>query len=343
MLVKTERRRLFKVIHYLNALTTALLCQFASHSAWSDIQQTAQTTAPLPVQNMYPPMLRFYDPLPSSALQAYSESLGIELLQTYSSIYEFDALPDGKLLVDMELYSLNLKLTRAFTSKTELALTVPLYYAYDGFMDSFLRDYHSTFGFPNGGRELRPDDEFVYFYNDPDGSESWQGQEGWEVGNLAISLRHHLISGEGWSAALLGGITLPTGSRKRGWGTGKPDIAIGGVVSWLSSNWFGHVEGHLLHPFATGSTATAYRDYARLSSTLGYRLSDRWSLMAQVQGGSSPYDTSLQQLDDTPWLVTFGARVAYSKASSLTLAFTEDITHETTTDFTVTVGLKFDL
>lgn len=341
--MRTDRHRFFKVTRLLHVLTAVLLCQFASHPAWPDIQQRAQTTAPLPVQNMYPPMVRFYEPIPSSALQPYSESFGIELLQNYSSIYEFDALPDGKLLIDMELYSLNLKLTHAFTSKTEFTLTVPLYYAYNGFMDGFLRDYHSTFGFPNAGRELRPDDEFGYFYNDPDGSESWSGVEGWEVGNLAISLRRHLISGEGWSAALLGGFTLPTGSRKHGWGTGKPDIAIGTVASWLSGNWFGHVEGHLLHPFATGSTATAYRDYARLSSTLGYRLGDRWSLMAQVQGGSSPYDTSLQQLDDSPWLATFGARMAYSKARSLTLAFTEDMTHETTTDFTLTVGLEFDL
>ncbi len=349
VLVRTDRHRSFKVIPRLYVLTAAILCQFATSPAWPDAQQSTRATqstlatAPLPVQNFYPPMLRFYEPLPSSALSAYRESLGIELLQSYSSIYKFDALSDGKLLVDMELYSLALKLTRAVTEKTEFALTVPLYYAYHGFMDEFLRDYHSTFGFPNAGRELRPDDEFGYFYIDPDGSESWSGREGWEVGNLAISLRHHLFSREGWSAALLGGVTLPTGSQERGWGTGKPDMAIGAVVSWLSGNWFGHVEGHLLHPFATGSTATAYRNYARVSSTVGYRIGDRWSLLAQVQGGTSPYDTGLQELDDSPWLVSFGARMVYRKDRSLTLAFSEDMTHDTTADFTLTVGLEFDL
>ena len=87
-------------------------------------------------------MLRFYEPLPSSALQPYRESLGIELLQGYSSVFQYDALPDGSLLVDMELYNLDLRMRRAFTKKTELTLTVPLYYAHYGFMDAFLRDYH---------------------------------------------------------------------------------------------------------------------------------------------------------------------------------------------------------
>ena len=336
-----HRRLHSKTYHY--ALAISLLGLHITSPAWSDNLEHSYTTAPLPVQNLYPPMLRFYEPLPSSALRPYRESLGIELVQGYSSIFQFDAIPDGSLLVDLELYNLDLSLKRAVTPNTELTLTIPLYYAHSGFMDAFLRDYHSVLGLPNSGRESRPDDEFSYFYSDLNGSESWVGQEGWEAGNFALSLRHHLASSDGWSIAILGGITLPTGSHKRGWGTGKPDIAIGGVVSWLANKWFGHLEGHLLHPFADGSEATAYRDYARLSTTLGYQFGNRWSLMAQVQGGSSPYDTSIQQLNNAPWLVTLGGRIALADTSALTLAFTEGITQETTADFSLLIGLDFNL
>lgn len=338
----TSKKTFLQVTHFY-ALGIFLLCQFFSPSSLSDNSYTAKITTPFSVKNLYPPMLRFYEPLPSSALQPYRESLSIELLQSYSSVFQYDALPDGSLLVDMELYNLDLRMRRAFTEETELTLTVPLYYAHDGFMDAFLRDYHSALGLPNSGREYRPDDEFGYFYIDPGGSESWIGKEGWEVGDLAISLRHHLMSDETWSMALLGGITLPTGSTKRGWGTGKPDIAVGGVASWLAKKWFGHIEGHLLHPFAHGSEATDYRDYIRLSTTIGYQLGNRWSVMAQVQGGSSPYDSSLQQLDNAPWLVTLGGRIALSNTSALTLAFTEGITQKTTADFSLSIGLEFNL
>ena len=143
------------------------------------------------------------------------------------------------------------------------------------------------------------------------------------------------------SVVLLGGITMPTGSRKHGWGTGESDISIGGVTSWLSGNWFGHIEGHLIHPFASGSSATAYRDFARLSTTLGYQLGNRWSLMTQFQGGSSPYDAHLQQLDNPPWMVTLGGRMIFGKLSALTLAFSEGITQKTTTDFSLTIALSF--
>jgi hypothetical protein len=288
-------------------------------------------------------MLRFYQPLPSSALRPYQESIRIELVQGYSSIFHFDTLPGASLLADMELYNLDFKLTGPISASTELSITAPFYYAHDGFMDGFLHDYHSALGLPNAGREFRPDNEFAYFYNDPDGDESWHDQAGWEFGDIAIGLRHKLTQGSIWSTALLTGMTLPTGSRARGWGTGKSDIAIGGVASWLTGKWFGHLEAHLVHHFAEGSESTSYRDYARLSTTVGYQFVDTWSLLGQVQGGSSPYNTSLQEVDEAPWLVALGGRMRLDENNTVTLIFTEGITQATTPDFSFTIGLEFGL
>jgi len=319
----------------------AILLMGATRSVYAG-GLSAELLEPLPAHNLYPPMLRFYDPLPSSAFNPYEASLGIDLVQSYSSIFQYDSLPDEtSLLADMEVYSLELVLTRAVSSRTEVGVTLPLHYAHDGFMDAFLRDYHGALGLPNSGRDLRPDDSFAYFYDDPAGGESWTGREGWEPGDLAVDLRHQLHSGADWAAALLGGVTLPTASRERGWGTGQANMAVGAVVSWLARRWFGHVEGHLVHPFADGSETTGYRDYARLSTTLGYRLGARWALLAQVQGGSSPYATGIEQLDQDPWLVAFGGRWALGEQTALSIAFTEGITQQTSPDFTLTVGLEF--
>jgi hypothetical protein len=80
-----------------------------------------------------------------------------------------------------------------------------------------------------------------------------------------------------------------------------------------------------------------------LSTTIGYQFGNHWSVMAQVQGGNSPYDSSLQQLDNAPWLVTLGGRIALANTSALTLAFTEGITQKTTADFSLSIGLEFNL
>ena len=296
---------------------------------------------PLPVHNLYPPMLRFYEPLPVSAFEPYRRSLSIEILQSYSSIFQYDSQPNGSLLADMEIYSLEFLLTKAISSQTEIRFMIPLYYSHEGFMDAFLRDYHDALRLPNSGRERRPDDEFSYLYENPADSESWADQAGWDIGKLAVSLRQQVYEGDNWTAALLAGLTLPTASSANGWSSGEPDIAIGGVASWLKENWFGHLEGHFVHPFANGSEITAYDDYVRLSTTLGYRFGSRWSLLAQLQGGTSAYDSNIKQLYEDPWLVTFGARMAFGKSSSITVAFTEGITQHTSADFSLTIGLDF--
>lgn len=303
---------------------------------------SAGLTEPLPVHNLYPPLTRFYDPLPSSALRPYRRALDIDFLQSYTSDFEIYNLPQGGLLVDMEIYSLEAVFRQALTDRTEVGLVIPLHYVYKGALDGFLRDYHSALGLPNSDRDRKPDDEFSYYYDDNRGG-GWLGKPGWEFGNLALRLRRGLWTRADTAIALLAGLQLPTASRERGWGSGEPDLAVGAVYSYAGQRWFGHLEGHVIHPFAGGEGATRYRDYLRGSATLGYLLSPRWSLLSQLQGGSSPYASGLPELDKAPWMVSFGARYSPGKRWDLSLSFLEGLVQETTPDFSLNVGLHIRL
>jgi hypothetical protein len=237
----------------------------------------------------------------------------------------------------MELYSLELLLRRAISDDTELSLLLPLHYAYAGQMDAFLRDFHDTLGLPNSSRALRPDDVYAYYFQD-DGDIGWNGEAGWQVGNLQAGLRHNLYRTNDWAVALLAGVSLPTGDEDQGWGNGNAVVALGGVSSWQNGSWFGHLQADVLHPFSDG-----YRDYARLALSLGYKIGTRWSVSGLIQGGNSPYRTSIVELDQSPWQLSLGARWLAGRSSVISLAFSEGITQYTAPDFTMTVGIEFIL
>ena len=321
------------------ALYLLMASPFSPGIAWGG-QRDAAMTAPLPVHNLYPPMLRFFDPVPVSAFTPYGRKPRYSLLQHYTSVFQFDALPDGRLLTDMEIYTLELSVDKAVSQDTEVGVMLPLHYAWDGFMDGFLRNYHDTLGLPNGGRGLRPDNEYAWRYRDGAGSLAWDDGPGWETGNMTLRLRHRLTARGDHRLAALAAIQLPTGSSSRGWSTGSAVVAAGMVYSRRHAAWFGHLQGWGIYPFADDSGDDGFRPYARGSATLGWQWKTRWSLLAQVQGGTSPYRAGIRELDQDPWQVSFGFHHALGRKANLTIAFVENISQQTAPDFGVSLGLS---
>ena len=304
-------------------------------------REEAAMTMPLPVHNLYPAMTRFYDPVPVSAFRPFDNKAEYALLQHYTSIFQFDELPDGRLLSDMEIYTVELQADRAIGDSTEIGLTIPVHYATAGFLDPFLRSYHEALGLPNSGRELQPDNQYSWDYSDASGNTVWSDQAGWEMGNISLRLRQKLTQGERWGLSLLAALQLPTASKSRGWGSGEPDVAAGAVYSWKKNSLFGHLEGWLIHPFAKDESGLNIQNYARASTTLGWQLKRPLSLLVQLQGGLSPYDSGIQQLDQSPSQISFGIRWAMSRKAVLTFAFVENMSQQTTPDFGFTIGLNF--
>jgi len=312
----------------------------AQHARAYSRDEAAMTMA-LPVHNLYPAMMRFYDPVPVSAFRPFDNKPEYALLQHYTSIFLFDELPVGRLLSDMEIYTVELQADRAIGESTEIGLTIPVHYATGGFLDPFLRSYHEALGLPNSGRELQPDNQYSWDYSDAGGNAVWSDQAGWEMGNISLRLRQKLTQEEGWGLSMLAALQLPTASKSRGWGRGAPDVAAGAVYSWKKNSLFGHLEGWLIHPFAKDESGLNIQSYARASTTLGWQLKRPLSLLVQIQGGLSPYDSGIQQLDQSPSQISFGIRWAMSRKAVLTFAFVENMSQQTTPDFGFTIGLNF--
>ncbi len=289
-----------------------------------------------------PAMMRYYDPHPSSARVLGADNGEFRLDQYYTSIFLADTLPNpARYLADMELYVAESELRYGVSESSDIELTIPVMRPLAGVLDPFLRNYHRALGFPNGGREFQPDNRFAYRYQGVTGG--WNSRARWEMGNIRLKLRQQLLKN---MLTVMGGLQFPTASSKRGWTNGGVDMGLGIAGSWESEAWFMHLEGWWLHPFARDDTGSPVRDYFRGSWTLGRQIiifPVAFNLIAQVQGGSSPYHTGITTLDAAPWLFSVGFRTVTPRGVQWSFAFIENITQQSTQDFGITLGFSVPL
>ncbi|MDX8412810.1 MAG: DUF3187 family protein [Mariprofundales bacterium] len=297
---------------------------------------------PLPVMQQNPAMMRYFNPIPTSSHPLALGRTQLRLQGHYTSLFLADQLPKAqRYLADMELFVAQAGLRYGLGYGSDFEVTLPLLRPMAGGMDRFLHRYHRAFGLPNGGRELRPNDQFGYFYQN-NGS-GWRAQPQWEVGSVQLTLRTK-PSQQPW--ALLVGVRLPTANRSRGWGAGGVDLGLGAVTSWQQGGWFGHGEGWWVHPFVRHGFGSGVRDYLRASATLGHAFtpfSIPMHALIQAQGGASPYRTGVAALDNAPWLISVGLRTVSDDGWQWSATFVENITQASTQDFALSVGVAFPL
>jgi len=288
-------------------------------------------------------MLRFLDPRPSSGLVLERGQSRWSLDQSYTSVFLADSLPNPQLyLADMEIYVADFGWRHGIGASTDFSLHWPLLHPLGGFLDGFLHDYHRALGLPNSDREKRGNNNFAYYLRGEDGVE---GSSRWEPGNLRLNVKHALEQAlPELDIALEGDVQFPTGSRSRGWSHSGVDAALGAAFTWRKERFSSNLNSWWVHPFTRTDAGTPVRDFLRMSLTLGYEMhwwDSPFDLMIQTQGGGSPYQTGIEQLDSAPWLISFGFRAGAMSRFQWSFAFVENITQDSTQDFGASLGLSF--
>jgi len=324
-------------------LTPSLI--YAAEPLATESPATAQHLDPLPVRQMNPAMLRYLDPLPESAWPSLKTGWRFSLNQHYSTVFLADTLPSAnKYIADMEIYVADMEIRKRMQGAREASINLTVLRPNAGIFDSFLRQYHRALGLPNGGRELRPDNQFAYHYAQAGGVRQWQGKSRWELGNIQLKFRQGLSASDDWAVALLSSVQLPTGNRKRGWNHGGIDAGLGLAADFQRGIWSLHGEIWQIHPFKRNDNGLRNRDYARGTLTLGlnaplFSIPLQW--LVQVQGGSSPYQSGVSELDQQPWLVSFAVRW-HDENQTWSIGFVENISQRSTQDFGLLLSTSVD-
>jgi hypothetical protein len=244
----------------------------------------------------------------------------------------------------MEITELNFRYKRIIKDFVEFDMDIPLLGFSDGFMDSFLDAYHSTFGLSDYGRSKRPLNDFLYEVR-RDGSLIIKGETGVGLGDIRLAVKKPLILSDGFSLSIKGDLELPTGSAKRGYGNGSLDVGISilldkGISDFIMTYWnFGAVfPGNV-----RGYQKVDLEDFVYGGVVVEVALGKNFSFLAQLQGQSAIYpDTGMLAVDRAAYLLAFGGRYNTGKGS-LELSLTEDINVSGAPDFIINLSYKIKL
>ena len=240
------------------------------------------------------------------------------------------------MLMDGETYRQTVGLRRGLGNGWEALFEASAVSHARGVFDGFIRDWHSFFGLPQGGRDTAPRNRLAFTYArdgrtlvDLDDSVSSPG--GITVG-LGRKLERNYLQNDG--LVLRGAVRLPTGNKD----------ALAGPSDLSASIW-AETSGQLFRPGGGGSRAWSYGStlgiqiasppavlsgigerviaFGRLGVT--WALLDRLSLTAQLDVNSTPYSgSSLAPLSGPVVMLGVGGVYKLSPHTALEIAISED-------------------
>lgn len=277
-------------------------------------------------------------PLPQNPqlVDAGAWDLDFALDLTSNSIGEGAAAEN--IILDGETYRSTLMVTRGLSGGLEAGIAIPYVMHRRGVFDSFIENWHDTFGLSNRKRTAFERNQLVFSYEDPEGSlvldEPTEG-----LGDvrlfLGLPLGEDRVAGRDY--ALHVSLKLPSGDAAKLLGSGGTDLALqlSAMDTALLERWrtalfwsFGALR------LGSGEVLEAIRrDYVAIG-TVGTEtaLTDDLSLKAQLDAHTSFYDSELAALGASSVQLTVGGTIGLWGRNMLDLGLVENLFTDTTPD-----------
>jgi hypothetical protein len=259
--------------------------------------------------------------------------------------------PNGeRITLDGETYRTSVILGYGFSARLTGAVTLPLVAHSGGFLDGFVRDWHSTFGLSNTRRDAFENGQLDYAYVGVDGEGFALRDRGRGLGDIRLTADWHIRPGslDDASLVLRSGLKLPTGSSSALRGSGSTDLSLQLLstdqdtlsawkmtLSWmLGGLWLG----------ASDVLDELRRDAVAIGS-IGISRPIWRGLSARVQldGHSAFYDSTLRPLGASSVQVVFGGSVQLARAGRIDFAISENLVTDTTPDLGIHLAWRAPL
>lgn len=166
---------------------------------------------------------------PQRAKTIEKGDLELKLAAAYSNIFEKGKTGTDELFIDMELLRLGFNLNYGIREGMEVGMELPFYHDWHGFLDSFIQKFHSFFGFPNGGREAYPNNEYHYYLKRNGRDIFNYPPQTFSIGDLSLSFKNEIFPEKKYSPLIswFTELKFPTGDEKGGVSNGGFDFGLG--------------------------------------------------------------------------------------------------------------------
>ena len=277
-------------------------------------------------------------------------ALRISMNQDLSSNYSVSSTTSEQITIDGETYRLAFAARYGIAPRWEAGVEIPYIFQGGGFLDSFVVDWHNTFGLPQGGRNSAPNGRLLYRYRKDGVQKLLLDRSGSGIGDVSLTGGFSLFDVRGTGShdrlALKGAVKLPTGDSAFLRGSGGIDAMLqlcGGMIrysEWGSLGVFGSIGGLAM------SGSDVLRDQHNPLAgvgTFGFGWGPiSWiSFKVQLNGTTPLYrDSSLDELTKSQLLLISGGTVRFPGDYLLDIGVAEDVAVDTAPDVSFHLGLS---
>ena len=308
----------------------------------------AAEITPFYTQNQNPLISIFGLPSNGQATVIGQGKSDLRLTLDLANNYTTDSNMRESIILDGESASMKLFGRYGIGSQTEVGIEIPFLIVGGGFLDGFIENFHSTFGFPNAGREFAPRNRLLYRYQ-RDGitminlESSSQG-----LGDVQLMFGWQFYEGAPDKAqrmSLRASLKLPTGDSDNLLGSGSTDLAL-----WVTGDSNFKIPYGQVTLFGTAGAMAMSKGkilpdqqqslvgFGTLG--IGYSPSDWITLKIQTNAHTSFYrDSDLKQINAASAQLTLGGTLNFSEKTSLDIGITEDIVIATSPELVLHLSL----
>jgi hypothetical protein len=305
--------------------------------------------APFYTQNQSPLVQIFGLPSIGEASVVPSQKADLRLIVDLANNFVNDKTANESIVLDGESTRLSLDARYGIAKNFEVGLTIPYIIEGGGVTDGFIDWYHSTFGFPAGGRDHAPKNRLLYQYQKDQQVRLNVDQSSSGIGDMQLSGAFQLYRNPDKTSqalSLRASLKLPTGDSQQLHGSGSTDfslwvtagddykISVGHFTLYGAAGIMGMTEGDVLKE--------QQRNWVGFGG-LGVGWSPaRWiAFKLQANGHTSFYkDSELETLNQSSIQLTMGGTLAFSEKISLDLGVTEDVVVKTSPDVVFHLALR---
>jgi hypothetical protein len=320
------------------------LLLMASSTVFAD----AVLDQPLALSNRQP-LVQLYN-LPGARSGAVRDQgrtelrLGFDIANNFTSSSSGSGSSAESVLLDGESQRVEFAGSQGLGNGWEIGFVLPWIDYSGGSLDSFIEDWHDTFGLPDGDRPGTRRDQLHFQYTRAGRTELDFDRAGSGLGDLQLSAAYSLLHATRSDVALAATLTLPTGDADKL--TGSEATSLGVTLAATRHTLFG------LPLTATGNIGAVWLDSGDVLADrqkdvvwlgaveLGWAVADAWRLKVQVNAHTALYRSDLRELGDASAQLLLGGTVRLAPRWYLDIAVGEDIAVDTAPDVTFQLALK---
>jgi len=309
---------------------------------------------PIPIRNQMPLYLIYLQMEPDKANVIEQNKFDINADYTVSNITVSCFTPASslyKINIDAEVSRFTLDLRYGIYENAEVGLEVPYLSLSRGYLDEFVEGFENTAGATTPRSRTRQGSynfNYSFIYNNQDLIKRTNASDG--LGDIVLKAKYQILEEDVYkfwpNASFRAAVKLPTGEKKSLLGSGELDYGFGVLLDKTFSEKITVYAGCNFVIIEKPSFFSVL-DLERhiVSGIIGaeYLLTQRFSLVAQITGNTTPYPSSgTNALDENAFDIGFGFNYLWKEKQNVSwhFAFTENLNSASSPDVSLNTGWK---